>query len=469
MGPSCKRVEMAMTKHRILSRKWPWLVALVVLLTAAGAGAWWYWVYLPTSRSNLAIEHRANALQERILALDAHLDVPLNYGSEGREADRDGPTQFDLVKAGKARLRGASIALWSWPEFWSGPNWPHRPTEGFQAAMANELEVRYKIVTGIARDFPNQAGIAYSPADFRRLAGEGKFAIILSMLNAAPLGDDIDKLDLWAARGVRVFGPGYVGNNSWVDSARPLPFLGDSVDPLGGLSDIGRRAVAKLNDLGIVIDVSQMSSQALAQVAKLSRAPVIASHTGVQGMMDIRRNLSDADLAAIKATDGVVNIVAYSKYLKPFSRETIARMNELRARYGLPDVQNQTQMGTTTDPVFSIWSEKKFGEFLTPFYDILRQEPEATLADYVDSIDYAVKKVGIDHVGISSDFNDGGGVIGYQNVGESRNVTAELMQRGYSDEDIAKLWGGNFLRAWEAAQKAAKPAATPVAHLQGHP
>ncbi|MDS5937822.1 membrane dipeptidase, partial [Streptococcus pneumoniae] len=106
----------------------------------------------------------------------------------------------------------------------------------------------------------------------------------------------------------------------------------------------------------------------------------------------------------------LVNNVAYSKYLKPFSRETIARMNALRERYGLPDVQNQTQMGTTTDPVFSIWPEKKFGEFLTPFYDILGQEPEATLAEYVDSIDYAVKKIGIDHVGISSDFNDGGGV-----------------------------------------------------------
>ncbi|MCS3472370.1 microsomal dipeptidase-like Zn-dependent dipeptidase [Pseudomonas sp. JUb42] len=459
-----------MTKHPQQSRKWPWAVALSALVLIAAAGAWWYWVYRHAHPFSRDIEQRANALQERILSLDAHLDVPLNYGSDGREANRDGPTRFDLVKAAKGRLRGASIAIWSWPEFWSGPNWPHRPTAGFQAAMANELEVRYRIITSIARDFPEQAGIAYSPADFRRLAGEGKFAIIISMLNAAPLGDDIDKLNLWAARGMRVFGPGYVGNNSWVDSARPLPFLGDSVDPLGGLSDIGRRAVSRLNDLGVVIDVSQMSSQALSQITQLSRAPVIASHTGVQGMMDIRRNLSDADLASIKATDGLVNIVAYSKYLKPFSRKTIEKMNELRARYNLPDVQNQTQMGTTTDPVFSIWSEKKFGEYLTPFYDILGEEPEATLADYVDSIDYAVKKIGIDHVGISSDFNDGGGVEGWENVSQVRNVTAELMQRGYSDEDIAKLWGGNFLRVWEAAQKAAAPAAAAIVqHSQGKP
>lgn len=458
-----------MKKQALFSRRWPWALALLLLLLLlVAAGAWGYRAYLAKHPYSREIEERANALQARIPALDAHLDVPLNYGASGREANRDGPTQFDLVKAAKGRLSGASIAIWSWPEFWRGPNWPHRPTPGFKAAMANELEVRYRIITSIAKDFPAQAGIAYTPADFRRLASEGKFAIIISLLNAAPLGDDIDKLDHWAARGMRVFGPGYVGNNSWADSARPLPFLGDSVDPLGGLSDIGRRAITRLNDLGVVIDVSQMSSQALTQVTELSRAPVMASHTGVQGLMDIRRNLSDADLAHIKATGGLVNIVAYSHYLKPFSRPTIEKMNALRARYGLPDIQSQTQMGTTTDPVFSIWSEKKFGEYLTPFYDIVGAEPKATLADYVDSIDYAVKKIGIDHVGISSDFNDGGGVVGWEDASQSRNVTAELIQRGYSDEDIAKLWGANFLRVWEAAQKAARPTPPPVAHnLQG--
>ncbi|WP_033692603.1 membrane dipeptidase, partial [Pseudomonas sp. S13.1.2] len=174
-----------MTKHRTSPRKWPWAVALAVLLSlvaGTAVGAWWYFVYLPNHLYDRETERRAEALQERILALDAHLDVPLTYGSDGQEPNRDGPTQFDLPKAAKARLRGASIAIWSWPEFWTGPNWPHRPTDGFQQAMANELEVRYRIITNIAKDFPNQAGIAYSPADFRRLAGEGKFAIVISML-----------------------------------------------------------------------------------------------------------------------------------------------------------------------------------------------------------------------------------------------------------------------------------------------
>src|SRR5690606_23002043 len=130
----------------------------------------------------------------------------LEYGSEGLEADKEGPGQFDLVKAARGRLSGAALTIWSWPEFWTGPNAPHRPTPGFEKAMQNELETRYRTITSIAKDHPNRAGIAYTPADFRRLAHEGKFAIVISMLNALPLGGDIDKLDKWAARGVRIFG-----------------------------------------------------------------------------------------------------------------------------------------------------------------------------------------------------------------------------------------------------------------------
>ncbi|TBV09714.1 dipeptidase [Stutzerimonas kirkiae] len=434
---------------------WKWLIPVLFLTLAVAAALIWWFVIRQSLPYPLETTRRANALHEQMLSFDAHLDIPLDYGSPGLEADRDGHSQFDLVKAGKSRLSGGVLTIWSWPEFWAGPNSPHRPTPGFLEAMQNELEVRYRIITGIAKDYPNQAGIAYTPADFRRLAHEGKFAIVISMLNAAPLGDDIDKLDTWAARGVRIFGPGYVGNNSWTDSARPLPFLGDTEDEQGGLSKLGRTAIERLNELGVIIDVSQMSSNALRQTAELTRAPIIASHSGVRGIMDIRRNLSDEDLRHIRDTGGVAHIIGYSGFLKPFSRETITRMNELRAKYGLQDIQNMTQVSTTTDPIFSIWSEEKFGEYLGPFYDILGQEPRATLEQFVDAIDYTVKKIGIDHVGIGSDFNDGGGVIGWESVADNRNITAELIQRGYSDEDIGKLWGGNFLRVWERVQATA--------------
>lgn len=441
---------------------WKWPLLSILSLIAVVAIAWLiWWLFIRMAQPYpLDVMHRANDLQERILSFDAHIDIPLEYGAEGQEADRDGSTQFDLAKAARGRLSGAALTIWAWPEFWAGANGPHRPTPGFVEAARNEQEARYRTITSIARDYPERAGIAYTPADFRRLAHEGKFAIVISMLNAYPLGDDVSRLNDWAARGMRIFGFSYVANNAWADSSRPMPFFGDSPDEHGGLSELGRQAVRQLNDLGVVIDVSQMSSSALEQVAGLTRAPIIASHSGVRGLVDLQRNLTDRELRLIQKTGGVVHIVGFSSYLRPFSKDTLTKVNAMRADFGLRDVENLSQASMPADPVFSIWPEKKFGEYAGQLYDILETDPRAGLKEFGDAIDYAVKKIGIDHVGISSDFNDGGGVIGWENAGDARNVTAELIQRGYSDEDIAKLWGGNFLRAWETVERAATPPTT---------
>jgi membrane dipeptidase len=430
---------------------WKWLLLILLLLAAAALLTWWFQLREPALYPK-EVMARANALQERILSFDAHLDIPPDFGSEGAEADRDGSGQFDLVKAERGRLSGAALTIFAWPEFWTGANSPHRPNAGFVEAARHEQETRYRIITGIARDFPERAGIAYTPADFRRLAHEGKFAIVISMLNAYPLGDDVSRLDDWAARGMRIFGFSYVANNTWADSSRPMPFFGDSPDELGGLSDLGRQAVRRLNELGVVIDVSQMSTTALEQTTQLSRAPIIASHSGVRSLVDLQRNLTDKEMRLIRDTGGVVHIVGFTSQLKPFSKETLSKVNQMRAEFGLPEVQNLSQASMPADPVFSIWPEKKFGEYASRLYPILEADSRASLKELGDSIDYTVKKIGIDHVGLSSDFNDGGGIVGWENVGETRNVTAELIQRGYSDEDIAKLWGGNFLRVWEAVQ-----------------
>lgn len=436
---------------------WKWSLSILSLSLLAGAALAWWLLIRETPLYPKEIIERANALQDRILSFDAHLDIPLHFGSEGAEADRDGTEQFDLVKAERGRLSGAALTIFAWPEFWAGANSPHRPTAGFVEAARNEQEVRYRIITGIARDFPERAGIAYTPADFRRLAHEGKFAIVISMLNAYPLGDEVARLDDWAARGMRIFGFNYVANNAWADSSRPMPFFGDSPDEHGGLSPLGREAVQRLNDLGVVIDVSQMSTTALEQTAELSRAPIIASHSGIRGLVDLQRNLTDKELRLIRDSGGVVHIVGFSSQLKAFSRDTLDKVNRMRAEFDLPKVQNLSQASMPADPVFSIWPEQRFGEYAGRLYPILEADTRATLKEFGDSIDYAVKKIGIDHVGISSDFNDGGGLVGWENVADTRNVTAELIQRGYSDEDIAKLWGGNFLRVWESVQTLAKP------------
>ncbi|KAA6166718.1 pyoverdine-tailoring dipeptidase-like protein PvdM [Pseudomonas veronii] len=447
-----------MTKPR--SKKALYIGLPLALAIGAGAGflAWDHW-FRGNAGYPLAVIKQANDLQDRLLSFDSHITVPLDFGTAGNEADKDGSGQFDLAKAARGRLSGAALTIFGWPEIWNGANAPHKPTEGFVEEARHEQEVRYKIISGMVRDFPNQVGIAYTPDDFRRLHGEGKFAIFISMLNAYPLGNDLNQLDLWAARGMRMFGFSYIGNNAWSDSSRPLPFFNDSTDALEGLSDIGKQAVQRLNDLGVIIDVSQMSTQALEQVAQLSRTPMVASHSAPRASVDIPRNLSDKELQLIKNSGGVVQVVGFPAYLRPLSQPTQDKLNALRARFDLPPLPNLAMALMPGDAIIAAWPEQKFGQYAQGLYGILEEEPKATLKDWGDAIDYTVRKIGIDHVGIASDFNDGGGLQGWENVGDVRNVTAELIQRGYSEADIAKLWGGNFLRVWDQVQKAAKPLA----------
>ncbi|XBV17396.1 Zn-dependent dipeptidase, microsomal dipeptidase-like protein [Pseudomonas putida] len=439
-----------------------WKKALYISLAAtltvgAGAAAWYHF-----DKDGYPIEvvRQANDLQERIISFDSHLTLPLDFGTEGREADKDGPGQFDLAKAARGRLSGAALTVFAWPESWTGDNGPHHPTDGFVDAGRHAQEVRYNAISAMVRDFPNQVGIAYTPDDMRRLHGEGKFAVFISMLNAYALGDDLSQLDTWAARGVRMFGFNYIGNNNWADSSRPLPFFNDTPDALGGLSAIGRQAVQRLNDLGVIIDVSQMSTQALTQVVELSRAPVVASHSAPRAAVDIPRNLTDKEMQLIKGTGGVIQIVAFGTYIKPLTQKSQERLNSLRAEYGLPPLVNQANALMPGDPIIAGWPEQKVRQYAEALYAILEEEPQATLKDYGDVIDYAVRKVGIDHVGIASDFNEGGGIAGWNDASQARNVTAELISRGYSEADIAKLWGGNFLRVWGQVQNAARPTAT---------
>ncbi|WP_327438269.1 pyoverdine-tailoring dipeptidase-like protein PvdM [Pseudomonas donghuensis] len=449
-----------MTKTKTRSRKALYIGLPLALAVALGAAAAGYLYYKQAAGYPRPIVEQANALHEHMLTFDSHITVPLKFGNEGNEFDKDGPGQFDLVKAGKGRLSGAALTIFGWPELWNGPNAPHRPTPGFVDEARNQQEVRYKIISNMVRDFPNQVGIAYTPDDLRRLNGEGKFVIFISMLNAYPLGHDLSQLDLWAKRGMRMFGFSYVANNDWADSSRPLPFFNDTPDALGGLSELGEQAVKRLNDLGVIIDVSQMSTLALEDVARLSRTPMVASHSAPRALVDIPRNLSDKEMQLIKDSGGVLQVVAFGTYLKPLSKPSLDKLETLRARFGLQPLQGLANALMPGDAVIAIWPEARFGEYAGSLYDIVEQEPKATLKDYGDAIDYAVKKMGIDHVGISSDFNDGGGLEGWKDVSEIRNVTAELLSRGYSEADIAKLWSGNFLRVWDQVQRAARPVAS---------
>lgn len=376
---------------------------------------------------------KARQIQRKIVTFDSHVDVPV-----GLDGSTDGTSQFDLVKAERGHLNGAALAVFV-PQ-------TKRTEENYQRARA-DADKKYETIVSVAKQNPNRAGLAYSPADVRSLAKQGKFAVVISFLNAYPLGKDLSQIDSWYDKGVRIFGFNHAGNNDWADSSRPVAGFGDKPDENGGLTDLGKQAVAKLNEKGILIDVSQLSSKALADTLALTKAPVAATHSGVKGIVDNSRNLSDEELQAVAKNGGVVSIVAFSAYLHPLPQDIQDKVKALRTEYGLPEKDDSAQQS---------WPAEKQKEFSTRWHEILASAPKATLAQLVESVDYAVKRIGIDHVGISSDFNHGGGVTGWNNEGEAQNVTAELLRHGYTEAQIAKLWGGNFLRVWTEAQSVGK-------------
>jgi microsomal dipeptidase-like Zn-dependent dipeptidase len=400
--------------------------------------------------NNAALLEKARQIHSRILAFDSHVDIPLNYGEPGID------TQVDLGKAERGLLKGASIAVFV-PQ--------GARNDAAYSKARSDADKKYRLIRDIAEKNPAQVALAYSPGDVRRIAAEGKFAIVLSLLNAYPLvaprtnvtprnelgerdlaafQSDLNQIDEWYNRGVRILGFVHAGHNDWADSSRPNAGLGDGAEEHCGLSELGKKGVRRLNDLGVLIDVSQLSTHALEQVLSLTNAPVAATHSAVQGLVDTPRNLSDPELDLIQKNGGVVQIVAFSNYLRPLPKQYVDQLAALQADFGFVGGKPARAL-----------SQAKQDEYSERYHKIIAAAPPATLAQFVDAIDYAVKRIGVDHVGISSDFNHGGGVVGWENEGESVNVTAELLRRGYGESDVAKLWGGTFLRVWQAAQDAA--------------
>lgn len=401
----------------------------VAVLTLASAGH-------PQTQTLASVSDAVKALHSRLIVIDPHLDVPFDYGTGNHDPKVDGDTQFDLPKARRGGLAAATLAAFV-------PTGPITP-DGFTKA-GQQLDAKLDIIHAIADTNPDQAEIALTPDDVLRIHKAGKLAIIVSFLNAYSLGEDLTKIDAVYRRGVRIFGLVWAGNNQFADSSRP------SADPgptNNGLSPLGRDAVKRLNDLGILVDVSQLSKPGVLQSIALSRAPVIATHSGVWGIAAHPRNLSDEELDALKAKKGVIAINAFTAYLKPIPSSSSDQVRAIRAQFGLPESYSYPLEG------WAVLPQKTRADFSHAINALLTP---ATVSDLVDSIDYAVKRIGIDHVAISSDFNHGGGVIGWNNEGEAINVTAELVKRGYSEANIGKLWGGNVLRVWRTAQSAARP------------
>ena len=381
---------------------------------------------------------RAEAMHKRVITIDTHVDIPLDFGTDAYDPAQAKPPgqQVDLPGMESGGLDAVFFIVFVMQR--------ERNAAGYARAMADAF-VKYAAIRKMTDvDHPDRIGLALTAADVRRIHAEGRRVALIGIENGFSIGRELDLLDVQYGFGARYLGLLHNGHNDLGDSAVPNAARGEPEAEHGGLSDFGREAIRRANQLGMMVDVSHSSEKTTMDAIQASAAPVIASHSAAAGAFVHPRNMSDEAILAIRDNGGVVQIVAFAAYLRATPPEKQAAMG---AVYREMNIRNAAD--------FAGMSEEQRGAFYARMAEVTRMPPRATVKHLADHIDYAVGLIGIDHVGISSDFNGGGGIEGWDNAGETLNVTVELVRRGYSEEAIAKLWGGNLLRVMEAVEAVA--------------
>lgn len=412
-----------------------------------------------------AIVANARAIHERVLTLDTHVDIWTANFREDRNYTEDLPTQVNLPKMAQGGLDAAFFIVY----VGQGPL-----TEAGYAAAYDEAIAKFEAIHWLVNDLaPDTIGLATTAEEVRSIAASGRKVALIGVENAYPVGLQLDRIGEFARRGARYMSLSHNGHSQFSDSNTGE--IREGGMRYGGLSELGRQAVRELNRWGIMIDLSHPSKAAGLQMIELSAAPVIASHSAVRALNDVPRNMDDEQLDALARNGGVVQAVAFREYLdsakhSAFQIEFDRRLRALGEARGirvLPD-RRQVYMMQPDD-------RRAYLERIRPLEaEINRQledfsAPPVDVSDFVDHIDYLVERIGIDHVGIASDFDGGGGVTGWNNAAETFNVTLELVRRGYGEADIEKLWSGNLLRVMEEVRRVGEHIRSEEAATAGAP
>ncbi|MBP6004332.1 MAG: dipeptidase [Pyrinomonadaceae bacterium] len=396
---------------------------------------------------------KAKKIHADVITLDTHNDIDTRNFTDAVNYTQDLPNQVNLPKM----TRGGLDVSWMIVYTGQGP----LTDAGYRAAYANAID-KFEAIHRLAEKIaPSQIELALTSKDVRRINRAGKKIAMIGVENAYPVGTDLANIKDFAMRGARYMSLSHNGHSQFADSNTGE---GDKVWLHNGLSDLGKKAVVEMNKWGIMIDLSHPSKESNIQVLKLTKAPVIASHSGARALCDHSRNLSDEELELIKQNGGVVQAVAFRAYVSKEKSDLRSKLSneisaELAAKEGfkilaradamkLPEAERNVYMTNV----------RAFRAKIAPIVKerLADKAPDVNVKDFVNHIDYLVKKIGIDHVGISSDFDGGGGVEGWDDASETLNVTIELVRRGYTKQQIAKLWSGNLLRVLDDVQKVAK-------------
>jgi membrane dipeptidase len=332
--------------------------------------------------------------------------------------------------------------------------------KGFEKAYDNAM-AKFNAIHYLAEQIaPEEAAIALNSDDVRRIHASGKKVIMIGIENAYPVGVDLKNIERFYQLGGRYMSLSHNGHSQFCDSN-----TGEADDQWlhNGLSELGKQAIVEMNRLGMMIDVSHPSKEAMRQMVELSKAPIIASHSSARALCDHSRNLDDEQLQWLKQNGGVVQTVAFSAYLNTEKHENRIKTEDSIAQEILDSMGVQW---LSRDQIRALPSEERvvYDDHLSKMNPVKEKKlkqlttiPEPVgVKDFVDHIDYMVDKIGIDHVGISSDFDGGGGIDGWNDASETFNVTLELVRRGYSEKEIEQLWSGNLLRVLDEVEAVAR-------------
>ncbi len=410
-------------------------------------------LFLLISCSDDALVEKARGIHERVITLDTHADINTANFTAERNYTMDLPTQVTLPKMEAGGLDVAFFIVYTRQDTLS--------EEGFAAAYENAID-KFEAIHRLTEEIaPDRIDLALTSDDVRRIAASGKKVAMIGVENAYPLGMELDRVKEFYDRGARYMSLSHNGHNQLSDSNTGER---DGVWLHNGLSEFGKEVIKEMNKWGIIIDISHPSVEANKQTMMLSRAPVIASHSSSRAMNDVSRNLYDEELQMLKENGGVVQTVAFRSYIdsekhaawQQAANEFYEKVAQEKGFEILPWSEVREMDEAAREVYMNTYREIREEAAPRMSTEVNTKYPPVDVADFVDHIDYMVGLIGIDHVGISSDFDGGGGVDGWMDASETFNVTLELVRRGYTEEEIEKLWSGNLLRVLDEVQRVAE-------------
>ena len=375
-----------------------------------------------TSTSTNSAANDALSIHRRAIVVDMHADTTQRLVDEGVDLDQrlaDG--HLDAVRAKEGGLDAQFFSIWVEPELFG--------LGGARAVKRADLQI--EAVRALAAKHPETWELATTAADVRRISSAGRIAALMGLEGGYAIDEKLENVARYYQMGVRYMSAAWSVSTSWAGSS------GDAVGQTRGLNDFGHAVIREMNRLGMMVDVSHLSDPAFWDIVKTSTKPVIATHSGCRAIANVPRNLTDDMIVALAKTGGVVNVIFYPEHIEPGWSEQKKKVDA--------EIASPVQRASDEEKGDAV--HKKLARDRVRREEYLKRLPPVTVARIVDHVDHIVKLVGIDHVGIGSDFDGVQAVPSdLKSVADLPNLTAELLRRGYSESDIDKILGGNMLR-----------------------